>query len=199
MKKSADQRKIGQLCAKKSLADVIEGDHSKMEDTTQSYESREKLWDEQWPEDGVETAGHESDIDDEGELTAYPGSVGTDDPIQSVRDAEPYDPPIDPPVLPGGRDGIHVATGFGESAEEEAEADDDTRDDEDIRREVVLTLRHDSLTSKYPLHAAVVNGVVRLTGRIPSADDAEYAQTLLSNVPGVVDVVDDTTIDTNVE
>lgn len=170
-----------------------------MEDTTQSYKSRENLWDEQWPRDGAGDSDHESDSDDEGELTAYPGAVGTSDPIQSARDAEPYDPPTDPPVLPGGKYGVHVATGFGESAQEEATVDDDTRDDEDIRREVVLTLHHDSLTSKYPLHAAVVNGVVRLTGRIPSADDAEYAQTLLSNVPGVVDVVDDTTIDSNVE
>jgi hypothetical protein len=170
-----------------------------MEDTTQSYESREKLWDEQWPEDGTESSAHESETDDEGELTAYPGTVGTSDPIRSARDAEPYDPPTDPPVLPGGQYGIHVATGFGESALEEATEDDDTRDDEDIRRELALTLEHDSLTSKYPLHVAVVNGVVRLTGRIPSADDAEYTQTLLSNVPGVVDVVDDTTIDSNVE
>jgi hypothetical protein len=170
-----------------------------MEDTTQSYESRENLWDEQWPDDGKRNADHESDIDSEGELTAYPGTVGTHDPLVSARDAEPYDPPTDPPVLPGGKYGIHVATGFGESAEEEAFEDDDSRDDEDVRQEVVLTLQHDSLTSKYPLHAAVVNGVVRLTGRIPSADDAEYAQTLLSNVPGVVDVVDDTTIDPNVE
>lgn len=170
-----------------------------MEDTTQSYESRENLWDEQWPEEGAEGSGHAADSDDEGELTAYPGVVGTTDAIQSVRDAEPYDPPTDPPVLPGGRYGVHVATGFGESAQQEATVDDDTRDDEDIRREVVLTLHHDSLTSKYPLHAAVVNGVVRLTGHIPSADDAEYAQTLLSNVPGVVDVVDDTTIDPNVD
>jgi hypothetical protein len=170
-----------------------------MEDTTQSYESRENLWDEQWPDGGKRNAAHESDIDNEGEFTAYPGTVGTRDPLVSARDAEPYDPPTDPPVLPGGKYGIHVATGFGESAEEEAFEDDNSRDDEDIRLEVVLTMQHDSLTSKYPLHAAVVNGVVRLTGRIPSADDAEYAQTLLSNVPGVVDVVDDTTIDSNVE
>lgn len=170
-----------------------------MEDTTQSYESRENLWDEQWPEDGSGNSGHELDTDDEGELTGFPDVVGTTDPIQSSRDAEPYDPPTDPPVLPGGKYGVHVATGFGESALEEAAVDNDTRDDEDIRREVVVTLHHDSLTSKYPLHAAVVSGVVRLTGRIPSADDAEYAQTLLSNVPGVVDVVDDTTIDSSVE
>jgi hypothetical protein len=170
-----------------------------MDDTTQSYTSRESLWDESWPEEDISGSGHESETDEDGELNVFPGAVGTSDPIRSARDAEPYDPPTDPPVLPGGKYGIHVATGFGSSAVEEAARDNETRDDEDIRQEVALTLHGDSLTSKYPLHAAVVNGVVRLTGHIPSADDAEYAQTLLSNVPGVVDVVDDTTYDPNVE
>lgn len=167
-----------------------------MEDTTQSYESRENLWDQQWPQEGTE---HEADTDNEDELTAYPGTVGTDDPLVSARDGEPYDPPTDPPVLPGGKYGVHVATGFGSSALESAVRDDAARDDADIDREVNLTLHEDSLTSKYSLHAAVESGIVRLTGRIPSADDAEYAQSLLSNVPGVVDVVDDTTIDPGAE
>jgi hypothetical protein len=168
-------------------------------DTTQSYQSRENLWDEQWPEEDIASSGHEAETDEDGELTAFPNEVGTTDPIQATRDAEPYSPPTDPPVLPGGKYGIHVSTGFGSSALEEAVRDDESQDDESIREEVVLTLHGDSLTSKYPLHAAVVEGVVRLTGRVPSADDAEYAQSLLSNVPGVVDVVDDTTYDPNVE
>lgn len=170
-----------------------------MDESTQSYASRENAWDEQWPVDDRAPGAHAGDTDAIDELTAYPGTVGTEDPIQSARDAEPYDPPTDPPVLPGGLYGVHVATGFGASAQEEAARDNATRDDEDIRQEVTRTLQDDSLTSKYPLHAAVVDGVVRLTGRVPSADDAEYAQTLLSNVPGVVDVLDDTTFDPQVE
>ncbi len=170
-----------------------------MDDTTQSYASREKLWDEQWPDEVTDHAGHGHDSDAADELTAFPGAVGTTDALRSARDAEPYDPPTDPPVLPGGRDGIHVVTGFGSAAEAEAATDNQSRDDEDIRQEVVLTLHGDSLTSKYPLHAVVVHGVVRLTGRIPSADDAEYTQSLLSNLPGVVDVIDDTTYDPSVE
>lgn len=170
-----------------------------MDETSQSYTSRENLWDEQWPEENSATLGHELEVDEGGELAPFAEGLGTTDPIEASRDAEPYDPPTDPPVLPGGRYGIHVATGFGSSAGEEAASDDQTRDDEDIRQEVELTLSNDSLTSKYALHAAVVDGVVRLTGRIPSADDAEYAQTLLSNIPGVVDVLDDTTPDPNAE
>jgi BON domain len=170
-----------------------------MDDKTQSYTSRENLWDEQWPEEDLDESGHEHEIDELDERTAFPAEVGTNDPIQAIRDAEPYDPPSDPPVLPGGKYGVHVATGFGLSAEEEAFRDNETRDDEDIREEVVLTLHDDSLTSKYPLHVAVVNGVVRLTGRVPSEDDAEYAENLVSNVPGVVDVDEATTIDPNLE
>ena len=166
-----------------------------MDDTKQSYSSRERLWEDQWPEDGESGADHAGDTDSNGGLTPFPDEVGTTDPIAAARDAEPYSPPSDPPVLPGGKYGVHVATGFGESAEQEAERDNATLDDEDIRQSVIQTLEDDSLTSKYVLHAAVVNGVVRLTGWVPSADDAEYAQTLASNVPGVVDVLDDTTID----
>ena len=164
-----------------------------MDESTQSYSSRERLWDDQWSGDGA--SAHSADTDADAELTPFPGSVGTSDAGEAARDAEPYSPPTDPPVLPGGKYGVHVATGFGESAEAEAVRENATHDDEDIRQSVVRTLANDSLTSRYPLHASVVNGVVRLTGRVPSADDAEYAQTLLSNVPGVVDVLDDTTFD----
>ncbi len=168
-----------------------------MDDQTQSYTARENLWDEQWPEDN-QGSSHGADTDGDDELTGFPGAVGTADSMQAIRDAEPYDPPTDPPVLPGGPDGIHVATGFGTSAQEET-ADDDPSNDDDVRQDVVFVLENDSLLSKYPLHAAVVDGIVRLTGRIPSADDAEYAQSVVANVPGVVDVMDDTTLESAVE
>jgi hypothetical protein len=165
-----------------------------MDNSSEDYTARENLWDEQWPENEQST-GHASDTDDQDELTPFPNAVGTSDSLEAVRDAEPYDPPTDAPVLPGGIYGVHVATGFGESALEEAARDGTPTDDEDIRQEVVLTLRDDSLTSQLPLHAAVADGVVRLTGRVSSIDDAEYAQSLVSNVPGVQDVIDNTTVD----
>jgi osmotically-inducible protein OsmY len=43
----------------------------------------------------------------------------------------------------------------------------------------------------------VNQGVVTLLGRVPSFDDAEYASTLLGNLPGVIDVVDQTDLDPN--
>src|ERR687884_585660 len=88
-----------------------------MDSDDQSYIERENEWDEQWPHAGVEASGGHPDdeLDNIDEDTPFPGVVGTPDVIESVRDAEPYMPPTDPPVLPGGRDGIHVATGFGVS------------------------------------------------------------------------------------
>lgn len=171
-----------------------------MDNSGENYAARQNAWDEQWPDEGRARSEHpSSEPGANDELMPYPDAVGTSDPLRAVRDAEPYDAPIDPPVLPGGRYGSEVATGFGSSVEEEAVRDGYPRDDEDIREEVSAALRSDSLTSRYPLHAAVVDGVVRLTGRVPSAEDAEYAQSMLANLPGVVDVVDDTTLDIAVQ
>ena len=165
-----------------------------MTDEGQKYTQRENLWDEQWPT--TEPSDHSTgELDVGDELTPFPEAVGTHDVIESVRDAEPYDAPIDPPVLPGGREGIHIATGFGLDAEEEAAQHGSPRGDDDIREAALLVLRQDSLTSKYPLEVAVRQGVVHLIGRIPSISDAEHATAILDELPGVVDVVDDTTLD----
>jgi hypothetical protein len=166
-----------------------------MDGRDEKYQQRENLWDEQWPESGTESAGHGAvELDTENELAPFPGVVGTSDVIESVRDAEPYVPAMDPPVLPGGREGIHVATGFGTDPLEEASQDALPRGDEDIRQQVTLALRQDSLTSKYPLHVHVRDGVVLLRGEVQSVEDAEHAQWLIGELSGVVDVVDETTV-----
>lgn len=169
-----------------------------VDNTTQDYTARENLWDQQWPttgEEGGEHSGLEPDSLDE--MSAFPDVVGTSDVIEAVRDAEPYMPPVDPPVLAGGDEGIHTATGFGTDVEEEMYHEPLPHGDEDIRDEALLTLHQDSLTSRYPLDVDVNQGVVTLRGRVPSFDDAEYASTLLGNLPGVVDVVDQTDLDPN--
>lgn len=164
-----------------------------MDDTTQSYREREDMWDEAWP--GSEQREHPaSELDEESETTAFPGHIGTTDPLAGPRDGEPYTPPIDPPVLPGGREGIDVATGFGLSTEEEAAGDSAPRGDEDVLDEVLLTLRQDSVTSTYALGATVLQGVVTLRGSIGSIDEADHAASIVSQLPGVVDVVDETTL-----
>lgn len=165
------------------------------ESSADNYEERENLWDEQWPVTPEETGQHPPDepgnLD---EQIPFPESVGTSDVIASVRDQEPYMPPTDPPVLPGGREAIHMATGFGTSPEEEASFEPAPRGDEDIHDEALLILRQDSETSTLPLDVTVEDGVVHLTGAVPSTMEAERAADLLSYVQGVVEVVDDTVI-----
>jgi BON domain len=167
------------------------------ETSSNNYAARENLWDEAWPtteqsEDAEPVVGLEPDNIDE-ELP-FPDVAGTRDTIEAVRDAEPYVPATDPPVLPGGREAIHVATGFGTSPEEEAIRDVPLENDADIEDEVRLILQQDSLASKYPLDVGVDSGVVRVTGSVPSIEDAEHVISVVGELPGVVDVVDDTTI-----
>ncbi len=165
-------------------------------DNTESYRARERQWDDQWPSSPNEENEHElSETDIENELMPFPDVVGVEDAAHATEDAEPYMPPLDPPVLPGGRDGVHVATGFGMSADEEAANSPAPRGDEDIRDQAILLLRQDSLASHYPLNVQVHDGVVRLTGRAASVDDIDHAMSVLGELPGVVDVEDHTTLD----
>jgi hypothetical protein len=164
-----------------------------MDTESQSYREREDMWDEAWPAStSHQHPDQEPDIHDEEE--PFPGVVGTSDPLAAARDSEPYTPPVDPPVLPGGRDGIDVATGFGFSPEEEAAADPSPRGDEDVLDEVLLTLRQDSITSTYNLEADVDRGVVTIRGEIGSLEEIDHATAVVSGLPGVVEVVDETTL-----
>lgn len=167
-----------------------------MKQSNESIEARERQWDDQWPATSTpEAEAHGDELADQDEQISFPGSVGTVDPIHAMSDAEPYMPPIDPPVLPGGDEGVVIGDGFGiPSDEEELEASH--RDgDEAIRDRAIRALRRDSLTSHYDLKVRVRHGVVRLTGRVPTIDDGDYAANVLSNIPGVEDVEDETTLD----
>lgn len=167
-----------------------------METNDQSYQQRENLWDEQWPTDDADSTAEPTALepDNADEDLPFPDVVGSRDTIDSVRDAEPYVAPMDPPVLPGGTEGIHMATGFDSSVEEENAQEPPPRGDEDIRDLAMLTLEQDSLTSKFPLTVDVMDGVITLRGQVQSEEDAEHAQWLLGELQGVVDVVDDTVV-----
>lgn len=167
-----------------------------MENSEEVHRSREHQWDDQWPAVPNESSEHlpdESDITDDD--TSFPNVAGTIDVEEAIRDAEPYVPPLDPPVLPGGPEGIHVATGFGLSPDEEAMRDRAPRGDQDVQEQALLALQQDSLANQYDLHVHVAAGVARLTGTVPSIDDGEHAASVLAELPGVEDVLDDTTLD----
>lgn len=167
-----------------------------MDTSDERYTARENVWDEAWPETGHHAGDHPpTEADTADELAPFPEVAGTSDSMESVRDAEPYMAPTDPPVLPGGPEGIHVGVGFGTSSEEEAAGDRQPRGDEDIHDESLRALKNDSLTSRYPLEVDVRQGVVRLKGQVQSIEDAEHAASIVGNLPGVVDVVDETTLE----
>lgn len=166
-----------------------------MDETTETYDERENQWDDQWPTLGQNVGGHPpEEVDNLDEELGFPDVVGTIESEDAVRDAEPYTPPTDPPVLPGGDEGIHVATGFGMSADEEDAKASPPRGDEEIRERAELELEQDSLTSLYDLHVDVNDGVIRLVGAVDSVDVAEHATWMLGELQGVVDVIDDTTL-----
>jgi hypothetical protein len=169
------------------------------EDSSNDYEARENLWDQQWPGDSERETVHPTrEIDDENEMSGFPEAVGTRDPLEAVRDAEPYIAPIDPPVLPGGAEAIHTAAGFGTDVEEETSRGEPYENDGDLQDEILLLLREDSLASHWTIEPTVEDGVVTLRGTVPTVDDAEYIQSIIGEVRGVVDVEDEMTIDPNV-
>jgi osmotically-inducible protein OsmY len=64
--------------------------------------------------------------------------------------------------------------------------------DEAIADAVRRELREDAETTGLSLTVHVVNGVVRLRGRVADLTDAEDAEEVASRVPGVREVIDET-------
>lgn len=169
-------------------------------DSTDDYEVRENQWDQQWPGSSQQESVHPiEEIDNLGEESGFPDVVGTRDVMEAVRDAEPYMAPTDPPILPGGTEAIHTATGFGTSPEEETARQGPFKNDADLQDEALLMLRQDSLTSHYTLIPHVVDGVITIRGTVSDLDDAEHAASIVGEIDGVVDVVDEMQIDPDVE
>src|SRR5947209_9361625 len=131
-------------------------------DPTSDYQVAENQWDQQWPGTGGDEGAPTEDIDNLDEVTGFPDAVGTSDVIETTRDAEPYMAPVDPPVLPGKTEGIHVATGFGTSTEEETARSGPYPRDGDMEEAATLILRQDSLTSHYDLIAEVNDAVITI-------------------------------------
>jgi hypothetical protein len=118
----------------------------------------------------------------------------TDDPLVAADYAEPYIAPTDPPVVPGGRDTIEVAQGFAGTSEGYEERAGTPGDDE-ITERVRDLLGSDAATSTLNLHVYTVDGVVYLRGRVQSLDDTDLAAEIATRIPGVVDVVDEMTVE----
>lgn len=129
-------------------------------------------------------------------------SVGddmTDDPMIAVEEGIPYMPPTDPVVRPtDNADQLEVLSGFGETSMEEfpdragtTALGDAPPGDEDIRSAVLEALAADAATTDLDIHVSVRNRVVHLRGRVPTLDDAEFAEEVAGRVPNVREVRED--------
>lgn len=142
----------------------------------------------------------------------FSGDVGADsrDFQQAIEEGEPYFPPTDPVVRPSrSEEELDVVGGFQNSSTDETAWEPDAipgeelegtdlysaRDDEDIRDDVLRELREDALTTALNLSVTVVNGVVFLRGTVESVEDAENAESVAAQVPGVIEVRDLTTVE----
>lgn len=127
----------------------------------------------------------------------------TTDVMDAVEEGLTYVPPIDPPIVPDQDDpeSIQVASGFSVSADDDSDLDGRDFDgaeanEDDIRALVRRALRNDSLTSQLAdrLHITVVNGTVIVRGEVDDLNDTDNIVAVISNLPEVEAVRDETTV-----
>ena len=139
-------------------------------------------------------------IDDEDHLF---DDEGLEDEPERAMDAggdnPPGDFPIDPPIIPGGRDGA-IIPGAGDGFEDDDGDDDEDEDDvgpleamadDEISARVRRLLRTDAATSMLRIHVTTEDGVVTLRGLVQTLEDTDNAAEVASRAPNVVDVVDE--------
>lgn len=126
-------------------------------------------------------------------------AVGSD-----VKDNPPVEPdptyfPATDPVIDTDRaSDRHILGGFAPGSMEGMEvarsAEDNRPGDEALADAVREALALDAATTTLRLDVAVERGVAHLRGTVPDLVDAENAESVASEVPGVQSVVDETTV-----
>lgn len=129
----------------------------------------------------------------EGEEPDFMDDPGTSDVIESVEEAEPYFPPIDPPIGTRSLSNARVRGGFASSSLEEPDEPEDEPlrvkgGDDAIAARVRYALRTDAYTADLNISVEVEDGVVRLLGKVRSIEDVEQAEQVAGSVEGVEDV-----------
>ncbi|ACZ41921.1 transport-associated [Thermobaculum terrenum ATCC BAA-798] len=127
----------------------------------------------------------------------------TSSAIISSEEAEPYFPPTDPVIEPKANDegGADVLGGFSSGNDESLLSDYDEDQilevpDDELTQRVIDTLRRDATTADLDIDVYARDGVVILRGRVPTIMDAENAESVASNVPGVIEVREELEVDT---
>ncbi len=125
----------------------------------------------------------------------------TDDVMVAVEEGLTYVPPIDPPIQIDQDDpeSIQVAAGFGLTADEpeiEGSFDSARTTEDDMVARVRRALLNDSTTSHLAdrLQIVTVHGTVTLRGMVDDLDDTDNIVAVVSDIPGVEAVRDETTV-----
>ncbi len=139
--------------------------------------------------------------EDEGDLSGEPTDDITDDPLVATEEGAPWAPPTER-VLSESREGSGVdAAGTDATDAGELERSDDIqiddglspRDDE-LRADVIETLRASDVPAGDRLRISVTGSQVHVTGQVESVDVLDEILGIIGDVDGVTDVVDDVEI-----
>lgn len=122
-------------------------------------------------------------VDSAAEAAGPTGSLETDDVSEGDQ---VYVPPVDPPRERGEFLGGTQFSSMDDLSVERSS--DGTLGDEAIRDAILRELREDAATTDLTVEVDVIEGLVKLSGMVPTLDDAEAAEEVASRVPGVVDV-----------
>jgi BON domain-containing protein len=136
--------------------------------------------------------------EDSGDLADEPPEGMTDDPIVATEEGVPYDPPYDRVMSQVREGGGPDVAGTDEDPAGELEREDNIqlwdgelpRDDE-LRADVVETLRRSEVPAGDRIHVAVNGSQVILGGQVESINIARELVGMVGDVRGVSDVVDE--------
>jgi hypothetical protein len=126
----------------------------------------------------------------------------TDDPSVAAEEGLAWVPPIDPPVVADEEEpaGVRVAAGFGLASDDEP-FDDDHEDEllspgDELNDRIRDALRADAATSRFAdsLIIGRRDGTVVVRGVVDDIEDSDNVAEVISKVPGVTEVVDETEV-----
>ena len=130
--------------------------------------------------------------------------------IDAIGDYEPDDlaevepdttffAPVDPVLTVGASGDTEVLGGFSPTSLDgeyvDRSAEDNIPGDEALADAVRAALRADAATTDLNVRVQVARGIARLRGRVASLEDAENAEAVASDVPGVNDVIEEIDVD----
>jgi hypothetical protein len=131
-----------------------------------------------------------------GDMVGEPREGVSDDPLVSIEEGVPYTPPTErvlsePRMAHGGPDAAAAAPDDEEELRRESPPDDPSQD---LAARAVEALRSSELASGDRVQVGAVGTTLYLRGEVESVDVADEMVALLGDVPGVEEVVDETTL-----